>query len=165
MARTGRPSIYSQEVSDEICARLAAGESLSKICRDPLMPCIASITMWLSTNKYPEFTASYARAREIQAEVMLEEILAISDDSSNDTYIDDEGKTRVDHDVIARSKLKVDTRKWIMARMSPRKYGDQIPPQMRVDITNYYNDTDVAALQRYANMVIEHQPTKPIEED
>lgn len=79
---------------------------------------------WL--HKYPEFAAQYAQARASLMEKFAEEIVQISDDGQNDTQTDEAGRTIVDYDHIARSKLRVDTRKWLMARMAPKKYGDRL---------------------------------------
>lgn len=58
---------------------------------------------------------------------MEEEILQISDDSSGDAIEDPEtGAVRQNTEFVSRSRLKVDTRKWLMARMAPKKYGDKI---------------------------------------
>lgn len=68
----------------------------------------------------------YARAKEQQQELQEDELLDIADDGTNDTYVDDEGKVRVDHDHIQRSKLRIETRKWLMAKLKPKKYGDKV---------------------------------------
>lgn len=57
---------------------------------------------------------------------MAEEMLEIADDGRNDTYKDEDGREIANQDVIARSRLRVDARKWLMARMAPKKYGDKI---------------------------------------
>lgn len=75
------------------------------------------------------FTAhpeQYARAREAQADKMAEDILAIADDGRRDTYTDEAGVERTDQDVIARSRLRVDARKWLASKMAPKKYGDKM---------------------------------------
>jgi len=79
---------------------------------------------WLAA--HAEFRDQYAHAREAQADYWAEEIVEIADDGSNDTYTDKDGNKRTDQEVIARSRLRVDTRKWLMARMAPKKYGDKI---------------------------------------
>lgn len=56
---------------------------------------------------------------------MAEEILQIADDGRNDTYEDADGHERTDSDVIQRSRLRVDTRKWLMSKLAPKKYGDK----------------------------------------
>jgi hypothetical protein len=123
-----RPSIYSDDLAASICARLAAGESLRRICADDAMPCRDTVFAWVSTN--PQFSDQYAKARQFQMEAMAEDILEIADDGTNDTYTDDEGRTRVDSDVIARSRLRVDTRKWLMSKLAPKKYGDRVSQEI-----------------------------------
>jgi hypothetical protein len=63
---------------------------------------------------------------------MAEEIVEISDEGKRDTYIDAYGNERTDYDVIARSKLRVDTRKWLLAKMLPKVYGDRIAQDVTV---------------------------------
>lgn len=118
----GRPTIFSQELADEICERLADGESLKAICAAPEMPNRSTVFRWLASNK--DFCDTYARAREAQADVLADEILVIADDGSNDTYETDDGP-RVNQDVIARSRLRVDARKWIAAKLKPKVYAER----------------------------------------
>ena len=106
---------------DAICERVSNCEFLSVIAKD----CDVSrgyLTKWLSSE---ENQILYAHAREAQADKMAEDILTISDDGSNDTYETEDG-TRVNQDVIARSRLRVDARKWLAAKMAPKKYGDKL---------------------------------------
>jgi hypothetical protein len=125
---TGRPSIFSQELADTICERLADGESLRRICEDETMPAKSTVFRWLAADK--SFQDQYTRAREVQADSWADDILDISDDGANDTYTDGDGNERTNQDVIARSRLRVDTRKWLMARMAPKKYGDKITQEV-----------------------------------
>lgn len=120
----GRPSTYSEATALEICDRLSSGRSLRSITQDEDMPVISTVFLWLS--KHEEFSKQYARAREAQADAMLEEILVIADDGTGDSWVDDEGVERVNQDVIGRSRLRVDARKWAMSKMAPRKYGDKL---------------------------------------
>ena len=119
---------YPQSTRDEICKRIALGESLSAICRCDDMPSKPTVLDWLFDE--PEFSTQYARAREKQAEHYLDEIIAISDDVSLDEIIDGEGNPRTNNEAIQRSKLKVDTRKWAMAKLAPKKYGDKITQEV-----------------------------------
>lgn len=122
-AKRGRPSKYSNAVADTICERLASGESLVRVCKSDDMPGLSTVFRWLAENE--SFRDNYARAREVQADVLADEILDIADDGANDSYTDDEGRERTDHDVIARSKLRVDARKWIASKLLPKKYGER----------------------------------------
>lgn len=120
----GRPGEFTQEVADLICAGLMEGYSLRKICASDEMPACSTVYKWLIENQ--SFSEQYTRAREVQADVMADEIIDISDDGSNDTYEDDDGHKKTDYDVIARSRLRVDSRKWIASKLKPKKYGDKV---------------------------------------
>lgn len=120
----GRPSEYSHEVAAVICGRLADGEPLTKICKDEAMPSTPTVYKWMMQR--PEFASAYARAREEQADTLADEIVAISDDSRNDTQVDDDGNRIVNHDHINRAKLRVDARKWVAAKLKPKKWGDRV---------------------------------------
>ena len=76
------------------------------------------------------FASQYARAREDQAEFYLDEIIAISDESAQDKIANEDGTERTDSEAIQRSKLKVDTRKWVMSKLAPKKYGDKIQQEI-----------------------------------
>lgn len=122
----GRPSGYTQEIADVICERLANGESLRRICEGEDMPHLATVMRWLGANK--GFCEQYARARELQAEFIFDQMTDIADDGTNDWMAsnapDCEGyKHNGEH--VQRSKLRIDARKWMLAKMAPRKYGDK----------------------------------------
>jgi len=135
----GRPSIYTDELAATICQRMAEGESLRSICEDVDMPGQRTVFRWLCDGEHEEFWQQYARAREMQAEHFAGEIIEIADSSASDRFTDDKGKVLVDHEVVARDRLRVDTRKWLMARMAPKKYGDKL--QHTGDLTVRYEDT------------------------
>jgi len=127
----GRPSSFSKKIAKEVCDRLAAGESLRQICRDERLPGHHTIRRWAIEDR-EGFYAQYARAREIQAETFADEIVDISDDGTNDYMAkrDESGAIvgwRENGEYLARSRLRVDTRKWIMSRILPKKYGDKAP--------------------------------------
>lgn len=129
----GRRTEFTQAIADIICDRLAEGQSLRSICESGKIPCQSTIFKWL--REQPEFSQQYARARESQVEHYANEILEIADDGRNDTTTDCHGKVIVDHDVIARSRLRVDTRKWLMSKLAPKKYGDKLELGGSVGIT------------------------------
>lgn len=62
----------------------------------------------------------------MQADLFADEILEIADETGTDLTTDDKGKVTVEHEVVARSRLRVDARKWLMARLAPKKYGDKL---------------------------------------
>lgn len=122
---TGRPSSFTQEIADAICGEIAEGKSLRAVLRDNEdLPAASTVCRWLAQNQ--EFQKQYARAREAQADALFDEILGIADDGRNDSYTDEEGNERTNHDVIARSRLRVDARKWMAGKLRPKVYGDKL---------------------------------------
>jgi len=125
----GRPTIYSQEIADEICTRLANGESLRAICspeRDDFMPSMGTVFRWLADSEHLLFFEQYTRAREVQAETMADEIVSISDGSGS-----------IDEKVAlsARDRLRVDSRKWVASKLLPKKYGDKLDIEHSGNVT------------------------------
>ena len=120
--KDGRTSGYDVEIAEKICERLVNGESLRAICADPAMPGRATVFRWLARNQ--EFRQLYVFARQCQAEDLADEILKIADDSSRDykKKIGADGKETwvVDRAHIARCRLRIATRKRILAWMAPR---------------------------------------------
>src|SRR5690242_18619245 len=119
--KVGRPSLYTPEVTALICKRLMEGESLRAICRDEDMPSTTAVCEWLSIHK--EFAEQYARAREVQADILADEILEISDDARNDwmeRHAKDEAGWVVNGEHIQRSRLRVDSRKWYAGKLQPK---------------------------------------------
>lgn len=74
----------------------------------------------------PKLRQRWEIAERCQVESWADEIIQISDDGSNDTYVDGEGRTRTDHDVIARSKLRIETRLKLMGKKHPSRYGEKV---------------------------------------
>ena len=129
----GRPSGYTEEIATEICRRIVAGEGLRKICEAPGMPHYSAVYNWLSDN--PTFNDAYARAREFQADAWADEMRQIADDSSKD-YVEVEtpdGRTeqRFDHEHVQRSRLRIDTIKFLVSKFAPKRFGDKVA----VDLT------------------------------
>lgn len=133
MAKTkrkrGGPSIYTQELADAICLRLSNGETLTSICCDEGMPHVSTVIKWALDEK-SEFFQQYSRAREIGYLKMADELLDVADDGRNDWMI---RKTKrgdefeiVNKEAVDRSKLRVDTRKWLLSKALPKVYGDKI---------------------------------------
>jgi hypothetical protein len=119
MAITGRPSDYDGAIADVICAEIAtSSKSIRTICKAKGMPHAATVMRWLRTNEL--FREQYARAKEEQADYLAEEMLEIADSDGDDE------KPFVGSNHIQRDKLKVETRKWIAAKLKPKKYGDKI---------------------------------------
>lgn len=122
----GREQEVFDAVCDDIaCERKALGEILKKHALSP-----STFFRWMAAS--PSMQENYARAKEVQAELMVEDILAIADDGRNDTFLDDKGNVRTDAEVVNRSRLRVDSRKWLASKLLPKKYGDR----SEVDLTS-----------------------------
>jgi hypothetical protein len=124
---TGRPSTYSQEIADEVCRRLEGGESLRAICRDEGRPHESTVRLWALDDR-EGFAARYARARELQYYAIADELLEIADDGRNDWMQrrgDERGGWELNGEHIQRSRVRLDTRKWLLSKMLPKVYGDR----------------------------------------
>ncbi len=119
----GRPSLYKPDTVAEILKRISNGESLRKITQDDHMPHMDTVYLWLL--KHPEFSEQYARAREEQAETLADEIVALADEEPVQV-VDDKGVGRVDSAWVTWQKNRVDARKWVAAKLKPKKYGDRV---------------------------------------
>ena len=120
----GRPTLYSLEIALEICDRIADGESLVKICSDAKMPKKTAVYEWLLRHK--EFAEIYARAREDQADTLADEIHAIADELPQQVVDEKGNATRYDSAYVQWQKNRVDARKWVAAKLKPKKYSDRI---------------------------------------
>lgn len=126
----GRPESYTIAIAEEICQRLSDGETLTEICKLEHMPCLSLVMLWARDRA--DFMELYARARRVQFERMVDEIIDISDDATNDWVNRQFGEDTVrviDHEHVNRSKLRVDSRKWLLGKMLPDRFGDRIAHQ------------------------------------
>ncbi len=127
--KKGRPDSYTKKIGDDICRRLSAGESLRRICLDDKLPEARTVHYWLVDGNHEAFFQQYTRARTIQAENMFDEILDIADDGENDYMLITKGDNEYnveDREVLNRSRLRVDSRKWYLSKVLPKKFGDKI---------------------------------------
>jgi len=108
----GRPSLYSEAVVSELCARIARAEcGLEQVCVADDMPHAATVHRWL--NEYPEFRERYERAKDEQALLVAERALADA------LAEDDPQKAQL-------ARLRFDARKWTAGKLAPKKWGDKI---------------------------------------
>lgn len=121
----GRPLEYTQEMGDLICERIATHSiGLKRLCKKYNdMPSETTIQRW--RYRVSSFRLQYAQAKMIQADLLAEECLDIADDGSHDVRVTEDGKTMIDGEFVARSRLRVDTRKWLASKLLPRQYGDK----------------------------------------
>jgi len=124
-----RPSDYTDKLAADICAKLADGQSLRAICSADEMPDKSTVFRWLASNE--TFRDQYARAREAQADALVDEILEISDDGTNDWMVRENSDGQnigwtLNGEHVQRSRLRVDSRKWFASKVAPKKYGEKI---------------------------------------
>ena len=115
----------------EICDRLAQGEPLAQICRDPHMPDRTTVWDWTQANK--ELSQRIAHARDVGFDAIAEECLGIADEPMPTTQF---GTT--DGGAVQHAKLKIETRLKLLAKWDPKRYGDkqQIEHSGAVDIAS-----------------------------
>jgi len=135
-----RKTIKSAALCERILDAIAEGKSLRESCdKENLAP--GNWINWINSDK--QLLEQYTHAREVRAELLFDEMLDIADETSSDTIIDDNGNEKANSEWIARSRLRVDTRKWALSKMLPKKYGDKLEVDnkgevgLTVSIINY----------------------------
>lgn len=116
---------YDNIIAEEICEAISLStDSMAKILKEhPHFPSEKVIRKWRL--KFPTFGLMYAQAKMMQAELFAEEVIEIADDSSGDGYEDKDGNLKCDNEFVQRSRVRIDTRKWIACKLAPRIYGDK----------------------------------------
>jgi len=121
-----RPSKYTKALATKICKQMVEGKSLRTICKPASMPNKSTIMLWVSTDR-EGFSDQYAKAFDARMLFHADELLDIADDGQND-YVESNDPNndgyRVNGEAIARSRLRVDTRKWLMCKLINR-YSDK----------------------------------------
>lgn len=113
----GRPTAYTPELANEICARIADGRSVVSICKDADMPCRATLYEWLDLHE--DFADKYARAREDQADTLADEMLDVARSKSDDQV------------AAADKRLLIDTLKWRAGKLKQRVYGEKVTQDVK----------------------------------
>ena len=111
MAEIGRPTIRTPEMIEEIIERIANGESLRKVCEDDHLPTRQTVDNWLIAD--PAFLSRYTRARESQADLILEKMTRIEDDAL-------QGSVEA-----AAASAVLNNQRWRAKVLAPKRYGDR----------------------------------------
>jgi hypothetical protein len=118
--------MYSQEEKDKIfdvvIESICNGNSLRKSCNN-VIPC-KTFFEWMSNDELK--SKQYAYACTERADFIFEQTLNISDNVENDMITLEDGREVVNNAVIQRDRLRVDTRKWFLSKINPKKYGEKI---------------------------------------
>lgn len=126
-----------EDIFNSICKRIEEGESLRAVLKDEEMPSSRTFYKWLDEDELK--VKQYARACEKRSDVIFEDLINIADNTGKDLIVLPDGREVVDNAVIARDRLRVDTRKWMLAKMNPKKYGDKTEVEHSGEITNVIN--------------------------
>ena len=137
-------------IFEYVCQEIEKGRALRNVLKDENMPSTSTFYQWLDNDEVK--AKQYARATEVRADIIFDDILSIADENTNDTYINDNGIEVVNNDVIQRSRLRIDSRKWVLSKLNPKKYGDKtditsggekiqnIPTSIQVEINKANED-------------------------
>jgi len=132
-AKKGRPTTFDQKIADKACAELEMGKTLRQVCRENAdFPPENVIRGWAARD-VQGFYAQYARARDIGLDAMAEDLFEIADDGSNDFMKitkGDESYEVENKEVVNRSKLRVEMRKWYLSKLAPKRYGDKLTHEL-----------------------------------
>jgi hypothetical protein len=123
--KRGNQLTYDKETAHAICVRLARGETLRAICRDEEFPPESTVRTWVLED-WDGFAAQYATARQLGLDTMADQLLEIADDGRNDYTADRQGNLVPNQEHINRSRLRVDTRKWYLSKLAPKRYGEKV---------------------------------------
>lgn len=124
-----RPAIdWTPELEESICAAIAiTAKGLDEICEEnKTFPSPRSIYTRLIQSD--EFLRKYTRARDLQQQLLADQILPIADKDricEKVTIKSDGTREVVILDQVDRSRLQIDTRKWLLSKLNPKKYGDR----------------------------------------
>jgi hypothetical protein len=133
----GRPTLYTKQIAEELCTRLASGESLLQICKGEHMPSEACVRAWVIDDIH-QFGRAYARARDLGLDTIADQVLEIADrtELGKITTTDKDGKQSiVAMDMVAHRRLRFDARRWYLSKLAPKKYGDKLDLMHRGDST------------------------------
>jgi hypothetical protein len=137
-SKIGRPSIYSEALASEICARLSNGQSLVSICEGKGMPGVATVFRWLEN---PAFRESYTLARDNMAHAIFDECLMIADAAKGD-MAEDGTPNNVN---VQRAKLRIDTRFRMAGKLNPKVYSDRMEQLGATPVTINNNTMNIDA--------------------
>jgi hypothetical protein len=119
----GRPTLRTPQIEEEILDRLAAGEPLCKICDDEHMPHEETVRVWARSDE--GFFGAYVRARRLASHKLFDDCLSIADDTTEDWVHTKYGPMFV-KEAAQRSRIKIDTRMRMAARLNPADYAEKI---------------------------------------
>lgn len=133
-------------IVEQVCERIASGESVSKIFASPNpdFPSVATFWRWLHADR--ALVAIYDRATEQRGELYAEEIIDITDETP--PQVNGAFGTHIDSAWVQWNKNRAEARKWVAARMRPMRYGDRTILAGDADNPITFDDPKAAILGR-----------------
>ena len=122
MGKRGPKEAYTPDLFELFCTLLEEGKSIRQAAKEIG---VDPATAWRWKDQEEGNSQRYARARELRSELFADEIRELSDDSSNDTLSGEKGDYP-NSVAVARNKLQIDTRKFLMSKFYPKVYGDRM---------------------------------------
>ena len=151
---TKRRGKKTPELLDEIVERISNGETLRAICREEGKPSWVNVYQWMREDE--NFALRIARARELGADAIAEEIIYIIDDCTDDVIFlaaDDANgagaKPAIKHSAIKRASLRAEMRLKLLAKWQPKKYGNSVDINATIRKPEL-NDNDEEIIKMYA---------------
>ena len=121
----GRPTKKTQEVVERILTLISSGKTLCSICEPDDMPDRDQVYRWMQDDA--DFRGMIKDAREKGYDAIADECVKIADFAALDTLISEKtGNPMIDSEWVQRSKLRIDTRLRLLAKWSPKRYGDKM---------------------------------------
>jgi len=121
-----------ETIFETICNRVIEGEAVRNILKEKDLPDVTTFYRWIDADE--EKSKQYARAKEVYADKMFEDMIQIADDSGIDVSVDSEGVWKVNGELVQRARLRNDTRKWALSKLNPKKYGDRSTTDVNLNI-------------------------------
>lgn len=137
--KIAEPVGFSEELAEAICEAIATTpRGLDWLCaHNPRFPTTRTIEKWRAL--YPDFRMALGFAKQRQGELLAYEALEIADDDTHDVEVverrNGETETRMNFEYVARSKLKVETRLKLAAKLDPKVWGDKQDIDLNVGFT------------------------------
>ena len=127
--KTGRKSGYNDEIGERICrATATSSRGLEHLCKENEgFPNPETVYGWVLD--FPDFAKKYKEAKELQQNVLVDEMRKIADDDSKDMIPNDKGLVS-NPTAVARAKLRIDTLKWHASKLAPKVYGDKVQQEV-----------------------------------
>ena len=99
---------------------------------------------------HEELRQLYARAKEEQLQILADEIIPVADTPQMGEIITVKGEDREVKmcDMLEHRKLRIESRKWLLAKLAPKKYGDRIQQEISGEINVSLADTISEARRR-----------------